>query len=106
MHVTKIPGSALQVNNIIVMLESVINYDYVIMIIEQTMSHSASTKRYKKNFWYLVSVSEKKKKNFQKKTAFLMNFSNWFMVRIDKSTNKYKTRKWYVMKGLWIFLEP
>lgn len=51
MHVTKIPGSALQVNNIIVILESAINYDYVIMIIKQAMLHPAS-----KNLQYLVSI--------------------------------------------------
>lgn len=34
MHVTQIPGSALRVNNIIVKVESVINYDYAIVIIE------------------------------------------------------------------------
>lgn len=37
MFVTQIPGSVLQVNNIIVILENVINYDYTIMIIKQAM---------------------------------------------------------------------
>lgn len=37
MHATRIPGLVLQVNNIIEVLESVINYDYTIMIITQAM---------------------------------------------------------------------
>lgn len=35
MYVSQIPALVLQVNNIIVILESVINYDYTIMIIKQ-----------------------------------------------------------------------
>lgn len=52
MPVTQIPGLVLQVNNIIVILESVINYDYTIMIIKQGMLYANASE----NLRYLESI--------------------------------------------------
>lgn len=51
MPVTQIAGSALRVNNITVILESVINYDYTIMIMKSQCYANAS-----ENMWYCESI--------------------------------------------------